>query len=357
MFMKKYVAIILLMLSSCKKDAANIDMTAIDAKGDILFISRRISNSADWQLFLMNADGTNQRLISNSLVRCASPALSNSGTMIAFTTYENNYYNLYIIGKDGKNQQLLSSAKQFCGSPAWSPDDKTIVFVKKDNDAADKYHIYSVNISSSNEVQLTTENDNFSPQYFSSGNGIIYTSSNSTLTGIYKMNIDGSGKRLLIPKNKSFGSPVISPDGNKIAITSNDRNGSQIFVMNADGSNLQQITFTVSPDYYDTGYPRDGNYNPVWSPNSNKIAYVSWANGSPDIFVINSNGKGDRRLTNTPLRDENPSWTRDGRYILFSSNRNLAVSSEIYIMKTQGQLQTPLTNYIGDDIYPAFIER
>ena len=296
-------------------------------------------------------------MISNSLVRCAPPVLSNNRTMIAFISYENNYYNLYIVDTDGKNQKLLSSAKQFCGSPAWSPDDKTVVFVKKDNNVADNYHIYSVNISGSNEVKLTTENDNSSPQYFSNGNSIVYTSSNSTLTGIYKMNIDGSGNRLLSPRNKSFGSPVISPDGNKIAINSIDWKGSQIFVMNADGSNLNQITFTVSPDYYDTGYPRDGNYNPVWSPNSKKIAYVSYANGTPDIFLINSNGTGDRRLTDTPLRDEDPSWTRDGNYILFSSNRNLAVSSEIYIMKSQGQLQTPLTNYIADDIYPTFIER
>ena len=169
------------------------------------------------------------------------------------------------------------------------------------------------------------------------------------------MNADGSDKQLLTPQNKSFGNPVISPDGQKIAITSIDWNGSQIFVMDANGKSIKQITFTVSSEYFDTGFPREGNNNPVWSPDSRKIAYVSYENGSPDIFIINADGTRNKRLTDTPLRDENPQWTKDGSYILFSSNRNPNVSSEIYIMRTEGQLQTPLTNFIWDDIYPSFI--
>jgi TolB protein len=332
-------------------------MTAINVKGEILFISRRIPNSPDWQMFLMNADGTNQIAVTNNVVRCSPPILSNSGTRIAFTTYENFYYNLYIIDIDGQNQKFLSKGKQFCGSPAWSPDDSRIAFVKNDNTVGGNNEIYSIKADGSNEIRLTNQNDNFSPQYFPDNNSIIFASSNNSGIGIYKMNIDGSDRQLLTPQNLSFVDPKISPDGRKISITSNDWNGSQIFVMNADGSNLKQLTSTVSSSYFDTGYPRDGNCNPVWSPNSSRLAYVSYENGSPDIFIINSTGTGNKRLTDAPMRDENPCWTKDGNYILFSSNRNWNVSSEVYIMRTEGQLQTPLTNYTGDDIYPAFIDK
>lgn len=354
--MKKYFVAAFIILSSCKKDAI-VDMTPIDAKGEILFISQRISNSADWQMFLMNTDGKNQRTLSNNLVRCSPPILSNSGTKVAFTTYDNNfYYNLYIIDIDVQNQMFLSKGKQFCGSPAWSPDDSKLAFVKNDNNAGGNYDIYSIKADGTNEIKLTNQNNNFSPQYFSDNNSIIYSSSNSTWTGIYKMNTDGSNKHLLTPQNKSFGDPKISPNGSMISITSNDLNGSQIFVMNSNGSNLKQLTFTVSSRIF-PGTPPAGNCNPAWSPNGDKLAYVSYENGSPDIFIINSNGTRNKRLTDTPLRDENPYWTKDGNYILFSSNRDLNVSSEIYIMRTGGQLQTPLTNYIADDIYPAFISK
>ncbi len=354
--MKKCCFFLLVILSSCHKDNI-VDMKPINTSGEILFISRRIPNSADWQMFLMNTDGTNQRAVSNHLVRCAPPVLSNKGLKIAFTTLENFYYNLYVIDTDGQNEKLLAKAKQFCGSPSWSPDDRKIIFVKNDDLTSYDNHIYTIDVNGGNELKLTNQENNFSPKYLSDNTIIFSSAVNYNWSGIYKMNIDGSNKQLLTPANKSFSDPQISPDGSKISVTSNDQNGSQIFVMNVNGSGLKQLTFTVSPSWIDISYPRDGNYGPVWSPDSKRLAYVSYENGSPDIFVMNANGTGNKRLTDTPLRDESPAWTKDGNYILFSSNRNLNVSSEIYIMKPEGQLQTPLTGYIADDIYPVFINK
>jgi Tol biopolymer transport system component len=353
--MKKYAVLALLALSACKKN--DVDTTPINIQGDILFISRRTPNSAEWTLYMMNADGTNQRPLLNNYVRCTPPVLSRNGSKIAFTTYDNGFYNLYTINKDGQNLVFLSKAIQYCGSPAWSPDGSKILFVKNADASGGNYNIYSINSDGSNEVKLTDQHDNFSAQWSPDGSKIFFISAAANVAGIYSMNSNGTGRQLLTPQNKSFGGAVLSPDGNKLALVSNEWNGSQIFVMNTDGSGLKQLTFTVSPKYWDTGFPRDANGNPVWSPDGSKIAYVSWANGTPDIFVMNSNGLHNKRLTNGPIRDENPSWTKDGKYILFSSNRDMTMSSEIYIMKANGQSQTPLTKYNADDIYPLFIER
>ena len=351
--MKKYLVAALVFVTACSKDSA-IDMTPIDAQGEVIFISRRITNSADWQIFSMNADGTDQKLLSNSLVRCSPVVPSNNGSKLVFTTYENGYYHLYVIDKTGQNQRLLAIAKQYCGDACWSPDDNRIAFVKSDSINGSSYDIYSIQPDGNNIVQLTNQSINISPRYYGS-DLLLFSSLANDISSIYKMKSDGSGKVLLTPQNKSFGNPVISPDKSKIAITSIDRQGSQIFIMDANGNNLKQITFTVSPNYFDVGYPRDGNLNPVWSPNSSRIAYVSYENGSPDIFAIDADGKRNKRLTDTPLRDESPAWTKDGNYILFSSNRNPNVATQIYIMRTEGQLQTPVTSFPGDNVYPAFV--
>jgi TolB protein len=218
-----------------------------------------------------------------------------------------------------------------------------------------------VNVDGTDERKLTNSGDNYSPQYLSD-NTIIFSSSQSSSTvsgwsGIYSMNADGTGKKLLTQQGLSFGDPRISPDKRKIALTSLNWNGSQIYVMNTDGSNMKQLTFSVSPTHNDIGFPRNANSSPEWSPNSRSLVYVSYQRGNPDICIVNADGTRNKKLTSSTLRDENPCWTPDGQHIIFSSNRNMAVSSEIYIMKAGGQLQTPLTHYVSDDIFPSFIKQ
>ena len=117
--MNKYIFAAFILLSSCKKDnvpdttvadttAADttaVDMTPIDAKGEILFLSR-ISSIPEYKVFLMNADGTNQKAVSNSVAICAPPVLSNSKTKIAFTIWENDYECLYVVDKDGQTRNF-----------------------------------------------------------------------------------------------------------------------------------------------------------------------------------------------------------------------------------------------------------
>jgi TolB protein len=168
------------------------------------------------------------------------------------------------------------------------------------------------------------------------------------------MKTNSSNAHLLSPRGKSFGHPKISPDRKKIAVASGDVN--QVWVMNIDGTNARQLTSSVSPLSFPDA-PRDGNNNPVWSPDSEKIAYVTYAvNGSPDICVMKANGTMKKTLTKDRLRDESPAWTSDGRYILFASNRDLSAGSEIYSMIPDGKDQQPLTKYPASDVYPVILK-
>jgi TolB protein len=96
---------------------------------------------------------------------------------------------------------------------------------------------------------------------------------------------------------------------------------------------------------------------PAWSPDGSKIGFMSARDGNPEIYVMNWDGSGQTRLTNTPAVDARPSWSRQGYGIVFTSARDFELPStfprfEIYIMNGDGSNQTRLTkNTIYDD-YP-----
>jgi eukaryotic-like serine/threonine-protein kinase len=103
-----------------------------------------------------------------------------------------------------------------------------------------------------------------------------------------------------------------SPDGKKIAFTS-DRSGTQeIWVCDADGSNAVQLT----------NFGKGNAYEPRWSPGGSRLTFVSDIEGHTEVYLINASGGSPRRLTSSS-GSENPSWSRDGRWIYFSSVENV----------------------------------
>lgn len=333
----------------CEKEA--IEFSQTDSK--ILFISRRIDNSAAWSLLLMNQDGSEQISITDLSVHCGKPVISHSGKTVLFVHYtESFYFELYAIQIDGTNLTLIDRANGYCGSASWSKDDTKIIYSKSREDAPDENDLLLYDVITGNKVPLTTSWNNFSAG-ISVDNRIVYCQQCDTSSDIYVMHIDGSDKQMIIPK---AGQPVWSPDGNRLAYISNGDLGSpQIFVANADGSDAKQLTKTYLP-CWDSGFPTFGNYNPQWTPDGNKIVYESEIHdGVPEIYSMHKDGSHQFRLTNTDRRNESPELSPDGKFILFSSNRDLSYNADIYVMDINGSDQSPLSKYYGDDCFPVII--
>ena len=161
--------------------------------------------------------------------------------------------------------------------------------------------------------------------------------------GRYLVSTDGSGARRLpyIPLTA-----VWSPDGRRIAFVGNVSTGlpgpgaagskddSDIYVMNADGSGTRRLT-------HNAGY----NAEPAWSPDGRKIAFRSTRNGNREIYVMNADGSGKRNLTRNPAQDGRPSWSPDGRRIAFVSNRDGRL--EAHVMNADGSGQRSLASQEG----------
>jgi len=77
--------------------------------------------------------------------------------------------------------------------------------------------------------------------------------------------------------------------------------------------------------------------DPMYSPDGLKIAFISTHDGDPEIFVMNANGTGLRKLTDNTAVDAAPSWSPDGGKIVFTSDRS--GSFELYSMNSDGSQQ------------------
>ena len=116
---------------------------------------------------------------------------------------------------------------------------------------------------------------------------------------------------------------------------------SSLFVSNADGTGERKVT--------------EGNldYNPVWSPDGQWIAFTSERDGSADLYRMHLDGSAPERLTNDPAYDDQAAFSPDGSHIVFVTTR-AGGRANLWIMDLNTRQAAPLTSGAGSDFRPAW---
>ena len=140
----------------------------------------------------------------------------------------------------------------------------------------------------------------------------------------------------------------------QIAFMSQRDGNPEIYVMDVDGKNQRRLT----------NHP-DNDLSPSWSPDGKRIVFFSNRDGhvhvihglpAYEIYVMDADGGNPQNLTNNPFDDRNPSWAPDGKRIVFQSNRDKdnPQNYEIYVMDADGGNQQNLTENPNEDQYPSW---
>jgi dipeptidyl aminopeptidase/acylaminoacyl peptidase len=257
---------------------------------------------------------------------------------IAFASDRDGDYEIYVMDANGSNVVQLISNTVDDWAPAWSPDGSKIAFA---HEIDGNLEIYIINSDGSNLTRLTNSSgDDDNPAWSSDGSKIAFDSDRSgTHTDIYVMNADGSNQTL-ITTNPSDYSASWSPDGSKIAFHSDRDFNNEIYTMDTDGSNAQRLTNNSNWDV-----------TPDWHPNGSKIVFASnRGNVFEKIYVMNTDGSNQTQLTNNTNGDFNPAYSPDGTKIVFE--RSDGNNTDIFLMNADGTNQTQLTNNTAQDGWP-----
>ena len=291
-------------------------IVAIDAQARIAFVSKRDGN---FEIYVMNADGVNQRRLTNNPAKDLAPSWSPDGKRIVFCSDRDGHVpegrvfhtsEIYVMDADGSNQLNLTNNPHDDRSPSWSPDGKRIVFESdRDNDRGHNIEIYVMDADGSNQINLTNNLTNDKdPSWSPDGERIVFSAAreghvvhNLDITSeIYVMDADGGNQQRLTENRNNDENPVWSPDGKRIAFAA-DRKGDfekiDIYVMDADGGNPQKLTNNRIIDW-----------QPSWSPDGERIAFYSRRDGNSDIYVMDADGGNLQNLTNHPGGDFGPVW-------------------------------------------------
>jgi TolB protein len=145
------------------------------------------------------------------------------------------------------------------------------------------------------------------------------------ISNIYISDYDGANQRRITVTKSLDLAPNWSPDRKALAYFSY-RTGYQDIIV----AYLEQGRYTTPA----AGTPEKQNYLPVFSPDGTKIAFTSNRDGNDEIYIMNTDGSGVRRLTNHPEIDVTPTWSPAGNQIAFTSNRS--GTPQIWIVNVDG---------------------
>jgi Tol biopolymer transport system component len=287
------VAVVILLLLTVGASSAD----AVTSVGRIAFASNR--GGFDWNVWVMNADGTGATNLTQRAGFDSEPAWSPDGAKIAFAR-DNG---IAVMNADGSNVHVLVSYGFF---PAWSPDGSKIAF-------SDNSGVVVMNADGSGPVHLTDQNLDYRPAWSPDGAYIAFdrwASFANQTRAVFVMHSDGSDLHELTPDTVDSTSPRFSSDGRKIAfrraaeccsypgLFSATGSAGGIATMNADGSAFTLLTPLGSFDD-----------SPSWSPDGSTISFSRGSQfGGAKLYAMNAGGSSLTQLSDTPYSDQLPAW-------------------------------------------------
>ena len=267
-----------------------------------------------------------------------------------FTKGKRKIKELFIADFDGENRRQLTFHRGTIISPAISHDGKRVLYsLITQKTLRRNVNLFLLDLEKNkSEIVSSFPGLNTGAVFLNDGANIALTLSHQGNAEIYSMNLK-TKKLRRITKNYS---PDVDPSVNKkgdLMTFLSGRSG-KAMIYTADPRSLEKNVKRIS-------FIGDFNATPRFSPDGTQIAFSSWVDNRFDIYRIDSNGHNLVRLTKNFGSNEDPTYSGDGEFIAFSSQRIISrkkAVQNVYIMDKNGEIISQITKDFGSCTTPRW---
>ncbi len=245
---------------------------------------------------------------------------------------------IMIMDLDGYGAHAVTPGKTLVMMPSFSPNGRYVAYLKFPNKRDALVELLDLSTKTSRPLLTNIARDalNFSPNFSPDSTSMVFSlTGKGGASAICYKKLTSNNYTALTPYIGINTSPCFSPDGKRIVFTSNGeafggRCKENIFIMDSDGKNVRRISNS------------EGKYSqPVWSPRGDLIAFTKQIRSDFYIGVMNSDGTNERLIAHGYLV-ESPSWSPNGRYIIYARQDNSTQKGQIWMVEITGRVNMPL---------------
>jgi TolB protein len=272
---------------------------------------------------------------------CGGSSRPKGPPALVFVSVKEGDYAIYGADAEGKHVYPLTEHEAnpstpqglfFQNQPAWSSNGREIAFTSNRDG---RTHIFVMNADGTGTRRVTSsQHSDDHPSWSPNGRWIVFAREGA----LYRVRATGGAATRVGSGFGAAANPAYSPDGRLIAYDYRRPGYSihEIYVMNADGTGVRKITDR-----------REVSSLPAWSPDGKTLAFQSTVvGGKNEIYTVPAAGGTPRRMTTSDIDAIQPAWTPDGTGITFSRDGALVTIAD-------GK-ETKLTSGKNNDSAPAW---
>ena len=283
--------VIILLIATGGVGGEDVSATVGENRGDVGVIIFSDDRDGDAEVFVMDADGTNVRQLTDNSNQDGAFGWVTAGDSIVFTSDRDGDREVFVMDADGANvRQLTDNEATDWGFGTVTAGESIVFTSDRDGD----YEVFVMDADGANARQLTdNEASDWGYGTVTAGESIVFTSDRDGDDEVFVMNADGANVRQLTDNDEAtnWGFGTV-PAGESIVFTSYRDGDAEVFVMDADGANARQLTQNTTDDRAWS-----------WSPDRRLILFTSYRDGDGVVFVMDADGTNVRQLTNNEYFD------------------------------------------------------